>query len=323
MRVFSSLYLLLLGYVIAALVFWGFSLQKQSQQIYDQQVIMLKTTVDSTSHPYIYNYRLAELKHNRANRIKQYLGEGGTFLFVILIGAFVVSRSIKRSLRLSRQQNNFMLAVTHELKSPIAAIKLNLQTLEKHQLDEQKKQLLIERCIREANRLNDLCNNMLLASQIEGRQYKAAHELLDFSELVEGSVKDYAARYYPRRFEEDLMPECKLYGDRTMLQIVVNNLLENAVKYAPADKPILTTLACRNNCAYLQVIDQGVGIPAEEKRKVFTKFYRLGNEESRKTKGTGLGLYLVNKIIYQHKGHIALKDNQPSGLIFEVSIPID
>ena len=322
MRIFSSLYLLLLGYTIAALVFWGFSLGKQSQQIYEQQVVMLSTTIDSATHPYIYNYRLAELKHNRENRVKQYLGEGGTFLFVILIGAFVVSRSIKRSLRLSRQQNNFMLAVTHELKSPIAAMKLNLQTLEKHNLDEDKRRLLIERCIRESNRLNDLCNNMLLASQIEGRQYKAAHEQLDFAEMVEESVEDYAARYYPRVFEEDITEHCKLYGDRTMLQIVVNNLLENAVKYAPADKPIQIVLYTRNEQAYLQVMDQGAGIPNEEKRKVFTKFYRLGNEESRKTKGTGLGLYLVSKIIYQHKGHIALKDNQPNGLIFEVSVPL-
>ncbi|MGZ3809749.1 MAG: sensor histidine kinase, partial [Bacteriovorax sp.] len=82
-------------------------------------------------------------------------------------------------------------------------------------------------------------------------------------------------------------------------------------------------LTCRSNCAFLCVTDQGQGIPNEEKRKVFTKFYRLGNEESRKTKGTGLGLYLVNKIVLQHKGHITLKDNQPSGLIFEASIPMD
>src|SRR5690606_22372514 len=155
------LFLLLLAYVIAALLFWGFSLHRHSEQIYRLQELHLKSVVDSFAHPDEFHREMEKLEQTRATRKKQYLGEGFTFLLVIFIGAAVVYSSFRRSIRLSRQQTNFMLSVTHELKSPIAAIKLNLQTLQRHQLDKEKKTLLIQQCIKEANRLNDLCNNML------------------------------------------------------------------------------------------------------------------------------------------------------------------
>lgn len=321
MRYFTTLYLLLLGYIIAALVFWGMSLRKQSELIYEQELLILNTSVDSTYNEAFYKSRLGELTNKRERRTKQYFGEGSTFLLVILIGAAVVFTSFQRSIRLSRQQNNFMLSVTHELKSPIAAMKLNLQTLEKYQLDEEKKKQLTDRCIKEANRLNDLCNNMLLASQMEGRQYVPAKEQLSFSDIVEESVRDYASRY-PNRFEEGVIQNAGLNGDKLLLQMAVNNLLENAIKYTPSDKPIAVTLATKNKMAFLQVIDQGPGIPDKEKSKVFNKFYRVGNEETRKSKGTGLGLYLTAKIVQQHKGRVLIKDNTPSGAIFEICLPL-
>ena len=321
MRFFRSVHLLLLCYIIAALVWWEIALQKQSNQIYTNDITILKSQVDSVNNPVVYSQKLAELSHKRATRTSQYVGEGATFLIVILIGAVVVYTSFLRRIMLSRQQNNFMLSVTHELKSPIAAMKLNLQTMEKHQLTDEQRVQLLSRCIKESNRLNDLCNNMLFASQIEGRQYRPARETFDLSDMVEDAVTDYANRY-PRGFEEDITPGCKITGDRVMLQMAVNNLLENAVKYTPADNQISIALSTKQNNAIIQVADQGVGISDDEKKKIFTKFYRVGNEESRKSKGTGLGLYLTNKIVQQHKGRIIVKDNTPSGSVFEICLPL-
>lgn len=319
MRLYSTVYLLLFAYIIAALIFWGMTLEKQNQHIYGLESLILQKTIDSAQHPSLYRIRMDDLDHKHGMRVKQYLGEGGTFLLVILIGAGVVWTSFRRSVRLSRQQNNFMLSVTHELKSPLAAMKLNLQTLQKHNLDTEKRDMLIERCVNEANRLNDLCNNILFVSQIEGRQYVPSKEKFNLSELVEDSVSSYAARY-PQRFEEDIVPGAKINGDRIMLQMAINNLLENAIKYAP-DKPIVVKLELHAHTILLQIIDEGPGIREEEKKKVFNKFYRVGNENSRKAKGTGLGLYLTRKIVGQHKGKIAVKDNKPSGSIFEVILP--
>jgi signal transduction histidine kinase len=321
MRVFTTIYIILLVYIIAALVFWGISLQKQNEQLFEQQVIVLNNLVDSRKFPDAYNEQLAKLERKRTQHIKQYVGEGATFLIVILIGAVVVYTSFSRRITLSRQQNNFMLSVTHELKSPIAAMKLNLQTLERHQLNEYKRKELLDRCIKESNRLNDLCNNMLFASQLEGRQYKATRELFDLSELLEDAVEDYAARY-PRNFEQDIIPGCKITGDKVMIHMAINNLLENAVKYTPSDKSIAVTLEENNGNAILSIIDQGSGIPDNEKKNIFNKFYRVGNEESRKAKGTGLGLYLTNKIVLQHKGRIIVKNNTPSGSVFEICLPV-
>jgi signal transduction histidine kinase len=321
MRFFNIIYSLLLVYIVAALLFWGFSLHKQGEQIYDQQTLHLRSQIDSTGNPEKFNEEMRKLEVKRLSRKKQYLGEGSTFLLVIFIGAAVVYSSFRRSIRLSKQQNNFMLSVTHELKSPIAAMKLNLQTLEKYKLDEEKKNLLIDKCIKESNRLNDLCNNMLLASQMEGRQYKPTKEELDFSELIEAVSREYVARYQGR-FGEDIEPgRVKIWGDKLMIQMALNNLLENAIKYAPPDKSVTIRSFAKNRQVCFQVIDEGPGIPDHEKHKIFRKFYRIGNENTRRAKGTGLGLYLTQKIIRQHKGKIAVKDNKPSGAIFEITLP--
>lgn len=323
MRFFTTVYILLLGYVIAALLFWGFSLQKNSFRIYEHERISLKEHVDSVENPQVYNEQLEILKRKKEKRTAQYIGEGSTFLLVILIGAAVVYSSFRRSLRLSKQQNNFMLSVTHELKSPIAAMKLNLQTLEKYgnNLDDDKREKLIERTIHESNRLNDLCNNMLVASQMEGHQYVSAREKFDLAQLTENAVKDYAARY-PNRFEVDIHDDVEVLGDRLLVQMAINNLLENAIKYTPADSAVVVSLTKDTKDAQLLVADRGAGIPDEEKKKIFNKFYRVGNENTRKTKGTGLGLYLTKKIMKEHRGRISVRDNDPVGTIFELSFPV-
>jgi signal transduction histidine kinase len=320
MRVFTSLYILILVYIIAALVFWEINLQKQSGRIYAQEVITLRNQVDSARLPNIYNHEMEMLNQKLKSRTMQYVGEGATFLIVILIGAAVVYGSFARRMMVSKQQNNFMLAVTHELKSPVAAIKLNLQTLEKHQLNEEKRKLLIDRCISESNRLNDLCNNMLFTSQIEGRQYKPAMETFSLSVLAEDMVADIAMRY-SRRFQEEIDAGCKVVGDAPMLRIAISNLLENAIKYTPASQPITITLTHKPPMVELSIADEGPGIPDSEKRRIFEKFYRIGNEDTRKTKGTGLGLYLSSKIVEQHKGRITVTDNTPYGSVFHIQLP--
>ncbi|XZF12702.1 sensor histidine kinase [Chitinophagaceae bacterium MMS25-I14] len=321
MRFFTTVHLLLLAYIVSALVFWGFSLERQNLRIYQQERLSLKEHIDSVDSPEAFMAQLAVLNKKKDARTKQYLGEGVTFLFVILIGAAVVYTSFRRSIRLSRQQNNFMLSVTHELKSPIAAMKLNLQTLEKYQLDEEKRNKLLERCILESNRLNDLCNNMLIASQMEGHQYVAARENFDFSELAAYAVHDYMGRY-PGRFDTKIDDEHMLTGDRLLLQMAINNLLENAIKYTPADTEIFVSVEKKGGDVCLMVADKGLGIADEEKKKIFNKFYRVGNENTRKTKGTGLGLYLTKKIVKEHNGRIAVKDNVPTGSIFEIVLPL-
>jgi signal transduction histidine kinase len=321
MRFFTTVYTLLLLYTIAALLFWGFSLQRQSRVIYGIEREALQQKIDSVSQPQLYRQEVDKLNDHLSKRNKQYIGEGSTLLLILLIGAAVVFTSLQRNVRFQRQQNNFMLAVTHELKSPIAGMKLSIQTLQKHKLSEAQESQLLARCIQEADRLADLCNNMLITSQIEGRQYKTAREKLSLSELIENAAAVYSSRY-PDRIVAFIQPDCMVQGDMLLLQMTITNLLENAIKYTPPGSPIEVRLEKDKREVCLQVSDSGHGIQDSEKSKIFTKFYRIGDEATRRTKGTGLGLYLTSRIVRQHKGRLTVKDNIPTGAIFQITLPL-
>ena len=210
-----------------------------------------------------------------------------------------------------------MMAVTHELKTPIAIAKLNLETLQKHQLDEAKKQKLLQMTLQETNRLNSLASNILISAQLESGK-SSVREELNFSDLVKSSVNDFVNRFPERTWNIAITEELEIKGDQLLLQILVNNLIENAIKYSPAGSAIGCILEEGERIYILKISDEGPGIPAEEKKKVFRKFYRIGSEQTRSAKGTGLGLYLCKKIADDHNASISIEDNKPSGAIFIV-----
>lgn len=320
MKFFSFVHLLLLAYIIAALSFWWMSLEKQSRIIYVNEILSLKEHIDSTKQPIKFEEAKSQIEIRKQNRSHQYLGEGLTFLLVILVGSFIVYSSYRFNNKLSRQQNNFMLSVTHELKSPIAAMKLILQTLQRHQLNPEKQQQLLDKCILESDRLNELCNNVLIASQMEGGQYSSEWQRISITELVQQSFDAYHARY-SGRFDLYNLPNVFAETDKMLLQLVVNNVLENAIKYTPVDTKIEIQLQLIGKMVTIAIKDKGNGIPEVEKKKIFNQFYRVGDENTRKTKGTGLGLFLSKKIMKSLKGNIIVKNNTPKGSIFEISLP--
>jgi signal transduction histidine kinase len=317
----SFVYFLVLAYTIAALVWWGILLFRQSEQISGFERQNLSLRIDSLSMPVEHQLELQRINKEEHMRSFKYLGEGLIFLGIILLGALFVYRAVWKYMKLSRQQQNFMMAVTHELKSPIAAAKLNLETIRKHRLDEEKQLKLINNTIRETNRLDQLCNNILLAAQLETHKYQLYKEPLNFSELVESCIRELGGRIGTHMITSGILPHVWLDGDKLTLQIILSNLVENAAKYAPKNTTIGIRLFEANKQLKLQVIDEGPGIPEDEKTKIFLKFYRVGNENTRKAKGSGLGLFLTAKIVEQHGGYIEVKDNLPAGTCFEITWP--
>jgi len=313
----TIIYWTLLLYIIAALVWWFISLEKQNQQIAKQRYINLSSQTDSLT-----TLRLAEKMdtiNDETNRnTGKYIAEGITFLILILIGAAFVYRSVRRQFRLQQQQQNFMMAVTHELKTPIAVARLNLETLQKYNLDPEKQKKLIRTTLDETTRLNFLTNNILISSQLEGDRYKSDKEELDLSMLLKDCVQDFKKRFPDRQFTENIEADADVKGDPLLLQILINNLLENAIKYSAKEGLIKAVLKKTDTGIKLQIIDEGHGIPDEEKKKVFTKFYRIGNEATRKAQGTGLGLYLCQKIARDHNADILVTNNEPKGSNFAV-----
>jgi two-component system sensor histidine kinase CiaH len=312
LAVVTFVYWFLLLYMIAALAWWFIALEKQNS-------IMTAIRVSELlKDDPLYLSKLANIQEMSSRKTAQYIGEGITFLALILVGAVYVYRATRRQLKFSAQQQNFMMAITHELKTPIAVAQLNLETLQKRKLAEDKQQKLIANTLQEANRLNTLCNNILFTSQLDAGGYSVNFQELNLTDIVETCVDDCKSRFPERVITEAIEENRLMQGDPFLLQMLVNNLLENALKYSPKNMPIHVSLSFTANKNVLSIADLGQGIEDQEKKKVFDKFYRSGSENTRKAQGTGLGLYLCKKIAETHNGYISVTDNQPNGSIFTV-----
>jgi two-component system, OmpR family, sensor histidine kinase CiaH len=316
LRVITGMYWILLLYIIAALVWWFISLEKQNRQMSMLRTADLRVTMDSIAKPVLYSNELKKITLETRRKSAQYIGEGLTFMLLILLGAWFVYRAVRKQITLTEQQQNFMMAVTHELKTPIAVMQLNLETMQQRTLEKSLQDKLIGTTLQENQRLNTLTNNILIASQLDVGGYKVAEEELNFSDLVDDSVNNFIARFPKRVIRGNIEPGIYVKGDFLLLQMLVNNLIENALKYSPKESPVDCELLQTNQKAILRIKDKGPGISDSEKKRVFEKFYRIGSENTRKTQGTGLGLYLGRKITEQHRGEIFITDNLPSGSIF-------
>ena len=305
-------YWFLLLFIMAAWVWWLISLQNQNDQM--QMYKLLQLNKDDIA--YEQNLYLINDEHKR--KTGQYISEGITFVLVTLIGAVFVYRSVRKQFLLGKQQQNFMMAVTHELKTPIAIITLSIETLQKRKLDEEKQQRLLTTTLQETERLNDLASNILITSQLESGNYSPEKESIDLSELADRCASDFSHRFLSRTINKNIEENIYINGERLLLQLLINSLLDNALKYSPKERPVYLELDKHQNKILLKIIDEGSGISESEKKKVFEKFYRSGDEAIRKTKGTGLGLYLCKRIAESHKAKIKVVNNLPAGSIFIV-----
>lgn len=279
------IFYILLIYALAELVWWGF--------------LLVKTEPD---------------------RVNMILGEGSMFVVILVVGAIYFHRLLKKEKEMQRQQRNFLLSVTHELKSPLASIKLYLQTILKRDLEKEKREKFIQSSIDDIGRLDDLVENMLLASKIENRSYSFPKATFDFSSLVENMIDRLVINVQDKRtILRDISPGIEILGDRFSLGSMINNLLENAVKYSNEGTSIFISLKKENEKIVFKVSDEGCGIPPEDENKIFDKFYRSGNEMTRKTKGTGLGLFIVNQVVTNHNASINISKNLPQGTCFEIT----
>lgn len=313
LKLVSLIYWVFLTYMIAAFIWWYVSLEKQNNEIAAikfQSIQINDPSLKAKTHA-IQDFQL--------RKTKQFIGEGLTILVLFLLGAIYVYRSLKKQLRYADQQQNFMMAVTHELKTPIAISHLNIETLLKRDLDTSQQLKLLEATLKETKRLDHLSTNILLTAQLDMGQYEANKQLVNVSELLRQNIKSFQERYPSRICNTMVEDAMEIQGEPLLIQLLINNLIDNAHKYAPVTEPIYIHLESHQNTIQLIVKDQGPGIAAADKNKVFEKFYRVGAETTRTTKGSGLGLYLCKKIAAFHNATIQLTTNTPTGSIFTVT----
>lgn len=312
-------YWVLLAYIVTALFWWFVSLEKQSETMLEFRINQLDASIDKVVFPDLYQQEYNRLQNLRKRDSTKFIGEGTIFFLLIIIGAVFVYRSVRNQIRFHNQQQNFMMAVTHELKTPISVAKLSLETILKHDLNTEKRNKLLRMTLQETTRLNTLTNNILVSAQLDAEGYKPSSEELNFSDLTRDRITDFRNRYPERIFNEEIQEELEINGDSFLLEMLINNVLENALKYSPKDNPVTCTLFEEKNKVTLSIIDEGSGIPENEKNKIFGKFYRIGSETTRKTQGTGLGLYLCQQIAIWHNANIIVTDNLPNGSKFAIT----
>jgi signal transduction histidine kinase len=307
---------ILLLYIVAALVWWFVSLERQNAAMYElKKEEITNSAFDKNSLQF--KTALAAVEDQQRRNTIKYISEGAIFLLIIIIGAILMYRLVLRQFQVQHQQQNFMMAITHELKTPISVARLNLETLQRHALNEEKQKKLIQSSLQETMRLDTLINNILVLSQIDAGSYPSSKEELDFSDLVSDVLHQFKNRYPDRKLFTEIEQDVDVDADPILLKLLVSNLLENANKYSEKCTAITCKLT-KTNGIKLEVKDEGAGISEEEKKNIFQKFYRIGNEQTRKTQGTGLGLYLCKKIAAYHQADIYVTDNQPRGSIFTV-----
>ena len=266
---------------------------------------------------------LAALKSEHSGVYWTLLAIGSTFFALVLVGVVLYLVLSVKAIRLNQRQSNFMDAITHELKSPIASLKLYLQTLNRHQVTVEQQADFQLFMLEDLDRLDRLIDHLLDAARLEHSESVVEPENVSLDEILARSAKLACERYrLPAetiRLQLEPTVVCARAGD---LEIVFGNLLDNAIKYA-GDSPQVEVEAHGNHTqATVRISDNGPGIPIKLRRKIFGRFVRLGSELERKTAGTGLGLYIVRTLVKRMGGKIQVRSKLDScGTVFEVELP--
>jgi signal transduction histidine kinase len=249
---------------------------------------------------------------------------GTLFIALLLAGTILYLILSIKAINLTRRQSNFIDSVTHELKSPIASMKLYLQTLSRHNVSEAEQSDFYRFMLEDTERLDRLINQMLEAGRVEEQRTSEELEDVDLPLLLTLCASSVCMNYrLPNETVSLELEPCAVRVSPIDMEVIFRNLIDNAVKYA-GNPPLVKVKAYPgpNNQVLVQVVDNGRGIPHHLRRKIFGRFVRLGLELEREKPGTGLGLHIVRTLVRRLKGRIRVRDpKQGPGTIFEVQLP--
>ncbi len=270
-------------------------------------------------------HRWEELVDRYRQRVVGVLAEGAFFLAAIVTAVVLLWRVLRRESSLERQHQNFVSAVTHELKTPIAGIRLALETVLSGRVDDEGRTRFLGNALADSERLGDLVDKVLEVTRYAGGTHRLRMGLADLSQLVDDEVQIAHRRVSVRGgvLEADITPGVQATFDPEAMAIVISNLIENALKYASNGTPrVRVRLALEHGVAVIEVTDNGVGIAASELEAIFKPFYRAGDEMTRRTPGTGIGLFVCREIVNSHGGRLVASSPGPGqGAVFRMTLP--
>ena len=256
-----------------------------------------------------------------------FLSLGSVFLSLVLAGTITYLVLSIKMVNLNRRQSNFINSVTHELKSPLASLKLGIQMLTRYDVSPEQKLLFYEGMMEEVERLDLLINQVLRAGQLEaGLKIGDEPENVSLREVLESAARSITILHHlpPERIEITCGQDVKITASRILLEMIFRNLIDNGIKYG-GDPPRVRVQVRQDGSRRLivKISDNGPGIPKKMRKKIFQRFVRLGGELERRKKGTGLGLYIVMMCLHQLRGTIRVRPNKTGpGTSFFVFLPI-
>ncbi len=259
-------------------------------------------------------------------RIVVVVAQGGLLVAAMIVAIVLVWTAVRREGQRERQHQNFVSAVTHELKTPLAGIRLALETVLSGRVDDEGRERFLRNALIDAERLSGLVQKVLEVTRYAGGAHRLAVEVGDYSELVAQEVAA-AARHAEARevkLDADIEEGVQAPFDDEAMAIVCSNLVENALKYAARGSPprVHISLALVRGEAVLQVTDNGVGIDGKDLEAIFQPFYRANDEVTRRTPGTGIGLYVAREIVAAHGGKLtAASRGRGQGATFRLTLP--
>jgi len=252
------------------------------------------------------------------------LSVGTTFMVLLLVGVVLYLVLSVKAINLSRRQSNFIDSVTHELKSPIASMKLYLQTLNLRRVSQEEQAGFYRFMLEDVERLDHLINQMLDAGRLELGRVDGEVEDVPLTDVLRECAHTVCLGYrVPASVVRFDVQPCEVRARRIDLEMIFRNLIDNAVKYAGASPEIEVALRPGGEGRVIARIgDNGRGIPHKMRRKIFGRFVRLGMELEREKPGTGLGLYIVRTLVKRLHGRVRVHDRENgSGTVFEVQLP--
>ena len=249
---------------------------------------------------------------------------GVIFFAAIITGLILNTIFLLREIRRNEQHDAFLNAVTHELKTPIASIRLYLETLKGREIDDVKRREFYDVMLLDSDRLLGTVDQVLLASRTREKQRSVNIADVDLAELISDAAEIVRRRHHLNEAAIRLSPaeNMTVRGDREELQTVFSNLLDNAVKYSGGEPKISVKLRSAGRRAEVYIKDSGVGIARADLKRVFKRFYRVQNSNGTSVKGTGLGLAIVRDIVEKYGGTVGVESKGPGkGSTFYVRLP--
>ena len=251
---------------------------------------------------------------------------GGIVLLVVIsFSLSFIFRQLNVQLKMTRMYDNFIATITHELKSPLSSIQLYLETLSTRNVQQEKREEFYKLMMKDANRLKKLMDSILEIAALEQKRLDHNYTVCDSDKTLRQIIRasEDQLNLLPQSYTISGVLNSLTLIDKTAMGIVIDNLFDNAIKYTNGPFKINITFKQLEKKIIIEFSDNGIGLPLNEQKKIFNKFYRVADKNSPTVKGTGLGLYWVREIIKSHKGKIYVtSEGTNKGSTFKIELPV-